>query len=506
MTPASSNVVIARNPATGAELGRVPATPPEAVEAAVVRARSAQCDWGARPWPERCAALAQFWAELARAADAWSDAIRAEVGKPRGEAMAEVVAALDAIRWTVRHGGQALADERLGPGWQRFLLVPSAWVRYRPIGVVGIVGTWNYPLLLNAPVIAQALAAGNAIVWKPSELAALAGERLQHGVEAAGIPEGLVAAVFGGPEVGRALAESDLDKGVFTGGVAGGRRVLETLAARGVPAVAELSGFDAAIVLPDAPVEPSARALAWGAFVGSGQTCVAVKRLYVVGDARPWAEALAERARNLRVGDPVTGTVDLGPMISEAARDRLDAMVKATVAAGARIVHGGEPLEGPGWFYRPTVLLAETAEPEAALTGAFGPVVLVRGVRDADAAIDAANASPFGLAASVWGRDLRAAQALARRLDAGMVAVNDAVTPSAHASAPFGGMKASGFGRTRGVLGLREFTQPQALQVRSPGGFRPQLFPYSDRLERILHVYRGLFHPRSRPKRRGPRT
>src|SRR5512135_534582 len=496
LSTASFNVVIACNPATGAELGRVPPTPPEAGGAAVARARSAQADWGARPWPERRAALARFWAELARAADAWADAIRAEVGKPRGEAMAEVVAALDAIRWTVRHGGRALADERLGPGWQRFLLVPSARVRYRPIGVVGIIGTWNYPLLLNAPVIAQALAAGNAVVWKPSELAALAGERLQHGLEAAGISEGLVSAVFGGPEVGRALAESDLDKGVFTGGVAGGRRVLAALAARGVPAIAELSGFDAAIVLPDAPFEPSARALAWGAFVGSGQTCVAVKRLYVVGDARPWAEAIAERARNLRVGDPAAGTSDLGPMISEAARDRLDAMVKTTVAAGARLVLGGAPIERPGWFYRPTVLLAETAEPEAALAGAFGPVVLVRGVRDADAAIDAANANPFGLAASIWGRDLRAARALARRLDAGMVAANDAVTPSAHAAAPFGGMKASGFGRARGVLGLREFTQPQALQVRSPGGFRPQLFPYSDRLERILRVYRGLFHPR----------
>src|SRR5512135_2013707 len=321
LSTASFNVVIACNPATGAELGRVPPTPPEAGGAAVARARSAQADWGARPWPERRAALARFWAELARAADAWADAIRAEVGKPRGEAMAEVVAALDAIRWTVRHGGRALADERLGPGWQRFLLVPSARVRYRPIGVVGIIGTWNYPLLLNAPVIAQALAAG--------------------------IPEGLVSAVLGGPEVGRALAESDLDKGVFTGGVAGGRRVLAALAARGVPAIAELSGFDAAIVLPDAPFEPSARALAWGAFVGSGQTCVAVKRLYVVGDARPWAEAIAERARNLRVGDPAAGTSDLGPMISAGARDRLDAMVKATIAAGARLVLGGAPIERP---------------------------------------------------------------------------------------------------------------------------------------------------------------
>src|SRR5512142_788217 len=135
----SLKVVIARNPATGAELGRVPATSPEAVGAAVARARGAQADWGARPWPERRAAVARIWAELARAADAWADAIRAEVGKPRGEAMAEVVAALDAIRWTARHGGRALADERLGPGWQRFLLVPSARVRYRPIGVVGII-------------------------------------------------------------------------------------------------------------------------------------------------------------------------------------------------------------------------------------------------------------------------------------------------------------------------------------------------------------------------------
>jgi acyl-CoA reductase-like NAD-dependent aldehyde dehydrogenase len=272
--------------------------------------------------------------------------------------------------------------------------------------------------------------------------------------------------------------------------------VLETLAARGLPALAELSGFDAAIVLPDAPIATTARALAWGAFVGTGQTCVAVKRLYVVGEARPWAEALAEHARRLRVGDPATKDVDLGPMISEAARDRFDATIQATVAAGARIVHGGAPLDGPGWFYAPTVLLAESEAPEAVLAGAFGPVVLVRGVRDADAAVAAANATPFGLSASVWSRDRRVARVLARRLDAGMVAVNDAVTPSAHASAPFGGVKASGFGRTRGTLGLREFTQPQALQVRAPGGFRPQLFPYTDRLEQILRVYRGLFHPR----------
>jgi acyl-CoA reductase-like NAD-dependent aldehyde dehydrogenase len=335
------------------------------------------------------------------------------------------------------------------------------------------------------------------VVWKPSELAALAGERLQRSLEEAGVPAGLVSAVFGGPEVGQALVASAIDKGVFTGGVENGRRVLGELGRRGIPAVAELSGFDAAIVLPDAPLEPTARILTWAAFVGAGQTCIAVKRVYPVDDPRPWAEALADRARSLRVGDPGAGEVDVGPLISESARERFDRTVRSAVEAGARVLAGGSSRTGPGWFYEPTVLLAETAEAESRLAGVFGPVVLVRGVPDADSAVAAANASPFGLAASVWGRDPRAARAVADRLQAGMVGINEAVTPSAHAPAPFGGTKASGFGRVHGALGLREFAQPQVIHARRPGGFRPQLFPYSDRLGRALALYRRLFHPRS---------
>src|SRR5205807_1518859 len=149
-----------------------------------------------------------------------------------------------------------------------------------------------------------------------------------------------------------------------------------------------------------APRASTARALSWAAFVGSGQTCVAVKRVYVVGDPAPWAEELASHARALRVGDPGRAEVDLGPMISESARARLDAQIRAAVARGARVLTGGAPREGPGWFYPPTVLLADPAAPEADLAGAFGPVVIVRGVADADAAVAAANASPYGLGAS----------------------------------------------------------------------------------------------------------
>lgn len=496
MAIAQPEILISRNPATGAELGRVPVTPAEDVAEAVARARRAQQGWGETTWRERQRVLRRWWGILAGQVDDLAGALRQEIGKPAGEALPEVIAALDGLRWTVRHAGRALAGERIGPGWQRWMLMPEARLSWRPLGVIGMIGTWNYPLFLNAPAIAQALAAGNAVVWKPSEWGVLVGRRLQQSLEEAGFPDGLVTAVYGGPEVGAALIGADLDKGMFTGGIDNGRRVLGELARRGIPALAELSGFDAAIVLPDAPLESTARALAWSAFVGSGQTCVAVKRVYVVGDASSWAEDLAGRAKALRVGDPGAGDVDLGPLISEAGRDRFDRAIRAAVAAGARVLAGGAFLPGPGWFYAPTVLVAETADAEEVLAGCFGPVVLVRGVDSPEAAVAAANAGAYGLSGSVWGRDRRAARVVAGRLQAGMVGVNEAVVLAAHAAAPFGGTKASGFGRIHGVLGLREFAQPQVLMARRSGGYRPQLFPYSDRLARSLAVYRRVFHPR----------
>jgi acyl-CoA reductase-like NAD-dependent aldehyde dehydrogenase len=496
-TASCDDELVARNPATGTELGRVPATPPERLPELVARARRAQEAWAASGWRVRQAVLEGWRRVLSREAGEWADRIQAEIGKPRIEAMGgDVLSTLDAIRWTVRHGGRALREQSIGAGGQRWLLMSPASIRWVPYGVVGMLGTWNYPLFLNAPPIAQALAAGNAVVWKASELAVWCAALLDQGLKDAGLPEGLLTVVYGAADVGRALVESDLDKAMFTGGIENGRAVLGALARRGVPALAELSGFDPAIVLPDAPLASTVKALNWAAFVGCGQTCVAVKRVYVVGDAALWADSLAAAARALRVGDPASTPVDMGPMITDRARERFHGMIEASVDAGGVILTGGAPMPGPGWFYPPTVIKSDSAEAEDALAGSFGPVVIVRGFTDAREALHAANRGPYALAASVWGRDMARARAIAGMIHAGMVSINDAVTPTAHASAPFGGARASGFGRTKGPLGLREFAQPLVISRRKAGGLRPHLFPYpkSPWLDRFFTCYRRSFH------------
>lgn len=497
MTTVLDEGLTTMNPATGEAVGRALATPPDEVARVVVQAREAQSRWAETPLADRLALLDRWRAVLNRDAGALADLIRREVGKPTIEAMAaEVVPTLDALRWTSRNARSALAEERLGPSWQRMLLMPTGRLRWLPVGIVGMIGTWNYPLFLSAPPIAQALAAGCGVVWKPSELAVATGGMVQESLREAGLPEGLVGMVHGRGDVGQALLDAPIDKMLFTGGVQTGRRALQSVSARGVPGVVELSGFDAAVVLPDAPLESTARALVWGAFVGCGQTCVGVKRIFVVGDPAPWIRTLVGGIARLRVGDPARPDVDVGPMISEAARSRFDQTIRETVEAGARIEAGGRPIDGVGSFYAPTLLSSESPEPERILEGVFGPVVLIRGVATVDEAVAAVNGSEMALAASVWGRGRSAAGAVARRITAGTVSVNDAVTPAGAAAAPFGGFKSSGFGRTHGAVGLREFAAPQMLFGRGAGGYRPQLFPYgAPFVDRFLTIYRRLFHP-----------
>ncbi|GIW86729.1 MAG: putative succinate-semialdehyde dehydrogenase [NADP(+)] [Isosphaeraceae bacterium] len=483
---------LARNPATGAILSEHQPTSPAELADRVARLRAELPAWSAQPVGRRLGAIYALERSIARAAEPLATALVAEIGKTRIEARIELATTLDAIRWTRRHAASVLRERRARPGLQRLLGLSTARIRLRPHGLVGLIGTWNYPLLLNLAPLAQALAAGNLVLWKPSELATHVGVLTARVLDEA-IP-GLTATILGGPDIGAALIAAGIDHLVFTGGVTTGRTVLAQAGSLGLSATAELSGFDPAIVLPDAPLESTARALAWSAFVSAGQTCVATKRIYTIGDPSPWIDRIAQIAASLRLGDPSSSEVDLGPLIHHAARDRVHATVQAAIAAGARLITGGRIPDGHGSFYPPTVLAAETAQPEAVLAGIFGPVLLVRGVTSLDTAIAAANATSFGLAASVWGRDRRQLRAVASRLEAGMITLNEAVTPAGHAAAPFGGIKASGYGRTRGEAGLLALVQPQAIHFRRPGGVRPQLYPYGPTTESLLQAYLHIIH------------
>ena len=286
---------------------------------------------------------------------------------------------------------------------------------------------------------------------------------------------------------------------MFTGGVENGRQVLAALGRRGIPALAELSGFDPAIVLADAPMEITVRALTWAAFVGCGQTCVAVKRVYVVGDPAPWAEALAAAARALRVGDPAVAgdrrrADDLGEGPRAVPRDDPGGDRRRV----PRVLAGGHPLDGPGSFYPADRAARRFARgggcPGRRLrTGRHRPRRRRPSPRPSPPPIGARSRWRPASGAATHGQ----ARQRGRQLQAGMVTINDAVTPTAHAAAPFGGVKASGYRPDQGPdRDSREFAQPQVVFARSAGGFRPQLFPYpsSVLLERFLSVYRSIFH------------
>jgi succinate-semialdehyde dehydrogenase / glutarate-semialdehyde dehydrogenase len=493
-SPAVPRMIVSRNPATGAELAQIESDSPDLVARLVESMREGVgfTRLGHQRW-SHLDPLRNWYRVLITRAEELADAVSSEIGKPRVEAMAtEILPTLDMLQWTIRNAHRAFATQRVGTWWQRPIR-GDARITWQSHGLIGILGAWNYPILLNAPLIASAIAAGNSVVWKPSEFSAFTGQLLQDTIKQAGLHD-RVRIVQGGPEVGRALAESNVAKIWFTGGITGGRAVLEAAARRGASVVAELSGFDPAIVLPDAPLKPTADALCWSAFVGCGQTCTSVKRIYVLGDARPLAEEIASRASALRVGDPSRGATDMGPMISEDARSRFHQQISAAIASGATLLHGGQSIPGPGWFYLPTVLLATDDRPERDLVGCFGPVVIVRGVRDEAHAIAAANDCPYALTASVWGRDRRKLNTIAQQLDAPAVGINEAVTFFAHPSAPIGGRKASGHGRVHGIEGLREFATPTAIVTRRFRALRPQLFPYSNRFASLIDKYRRLIH------------
>jgi acyl-CoA reductase-like NAD-dependent aldehyde dehydrogenase len=397
--------------------------------------------------------------------DALCAAVKDDLGKLADEVIgAEVLPLADACRFLQRQAGSLLGPRRIPlrsrPLW---LWGQRDVVHRRPRGVIAIIGTWNYPLLLNGVQIIQALTAGNAVLWKPSEVTPATSAAFARLLGRAGFPADLVRVLPATREAGPLALEADVDHVVFTGSVNVGRQIAARLGQRLVSSTLELSGCDPMFVLPDADVDLAAAAAWFGAVVNRGQTCIAVRRAFVhrslyaelTGKLEPWTRA----ARPQQLALP-----------SQARQ--AEQMVKDAARKGGRLLPG-DTIAGDGaTTFRPTVILEATPEMQVFREASFAPLLAVLPYDDLEQALEMDRQCPFGLGASIFTRSARQAQAIAARLRTGSVTVNDVIAPTAHPAVPFGGLRQSGWGVTQGAEGLLEMTVPQVVSVRG-GTYRP---------------------------------
>ncbi|MFI0238618.1 aldehyde dehydrogenase family protein [Streptomyces sp. NPDC016845] len=451
------------SPATGKPIAEHPVHGPEEVDRAVSRARVTQGGWAALPASRRRDHLLRWKKALAHRLNAVARTIAEETGKPAGDAALEVVLTLEHLGWAARHAERVLRRRSVGTGL--FTVHQRASLVHRPVGVVGVIGPWNYPLYTPMGSIGYALAAGNAVVFKPSELTPGTGVLLAELFDAA-VPAhaGLFTTVTGAAGTGDALARSGVDKLAFTGSPGTARKVMAVCAETLTPLLAECGGKDAVIVTGDADLDAAADAIVWGALSNAGQTCAGVERVYAVRDIHAaLCEKVAERARAIHPGAETDA--GYGPMTLPGRLDVVERHVSGAVAAGARAVLGGAgSVRAP---YVTPVVLADVPESAAVMTEeTFGPVVAINPVRDVDEAVERANASRYALGAAVFCRGGRAGAAIAARLRAGAVSVNSVLGFAAVPALPFGGSRDSGFGRIHGAEGLRAFTSVQSTTVQ----------------------------------------
>jgi succinate-semialdehyde dehydrogenase/glutarate-semialdehyde dehydrogenase len=468
------------DPATLEVVGTVRIAPPEEIAEAVAEARAAQRAWGETGFEERRRLLGRVAEAVLDMGDEISATVTAETGKPLVESItSELFVGLDNLIWCARNAGTVLARERLRNP-QPHLRHKRGFLRYEPLGAVAVVSPWNFPFGIPFTETATAVAAGNAVLLKPSELTPLTGALVERAFRAAGSPAGLVRVLQGGGAVGEALARAPgIAKVFFTGSVEVGREVAAAAGSQLRPVTLELGGKDPMLVLDDADLDRAVEGALWGSFSNCGQVCSGVERIYVARAVyEPFVEELVRRARSLRVGAGSDPSSELGPLISEEARDRVEGLVADAVEQGAELrTGGGRPETGlPGWFLEPTVLAGSHGRIER--EEIFGPVVTVEPFGEDEEALRLANASPFGLGASVWTRDAARAGRLADRLEAGSVWTNDVAYSYGAGQASWGGVKQSGYGRTHSKHGLYGCSQVKFVGLDAGRVAVPWWYPY----------------------------
>lgn len=453
-------------PMTGDEIGTVPAATPAAMRGAVERAQAAQSAWADRPLSERVVAVESFAALVRRHRADLLDLVQLESGKTRMDAFEECLDVELTAGYYADHAPAFLAPER-HPGIVPWLTRVTE--HREPYGVAGVIAPWNYPLTLAISDAIPALLAGNAVVCKPAEQTPFTAAFVARLAAAAGIPEACFQVVPGeGEALGGPLVEA-ADVVCFTGSTEVGREVGARAGRELIPVTLELGGSGPMLVREDAPLGRATAGAARGGFASAGQLCIATERIYV-HEARHEAflDRLVERVRGLELGTAFDYGPDVGSLVSRAQLELVESHVDEAVDAGATLLTGGRRRDDVGPFvYEPTVLTDVPEDAAVATEETFGPILTVTPVADDDAAVERANDSPYGLHGSVWTGDPAAGRRLARRLECGSVAVNDAYISSWGSSgAPMGGRKDSGIGRRHGRAGIERFTDSQSVAVQ----------------------------------------
>lgn len=446
------------NPATGAPIAKAPLASEADLDRAVEAARQAFPGWRDTPHAERGKMLRAAATRLIENADALIRLLTSEQGKPRGEARVEIFGAA--------HWLNAFADLELPVSVNEDTAERYSETRRVPVGVVAGISPWNFPVLLSFWKIAPALAAGNTLVLKPSPFTPLT--MLKIGELLRGVfPPGVLNIVSGDDALGpRMTAHPGFDKVSFTGSTATGKRVMASAAADLKRVTLELGGNDAAIVLPDVDIEQTAQALFWAAFRNSGQICIAAKRLYIHADIyEPLTEALLAYARTVKMGNGADEDTQLGPVQNAAQFARVVDLIDDSKAKGYRLLLGGEvDRDAPGYFIPVTIVDNPPEDSRIVQEEPFGPILPLLRFEQVDDAIARANSSEYGLAGSVWSKDIDAARSVAERLETGTVWINEVQHLSPFQ--PFAGHKQSGIGVENGLPGLLEYTVPQTITVK----------------------------------------
>jgi acyl-CoA reductase-like NAD-dependent aldehyde dehydrogenase len=486
-TPLTFEALSSIDPATGRVRGSFGRTLVPQVSELMLKARRAQVAWAKLPVKDRCRRIGVLKTKIFEAANKLADAVVAESGKPRVEAkFADVFVSLDTADYFAKNGPALLRSEKV-PHHSTATRMKSGSLGYEPLGVLGIISSWNYPLAIPIGQIIPAVAAGNAVICKVSDFTPECGVLIERLFRDAGFPEGLVTIVQGSGEVGQALIDAQPDKVFFTGSVFTGRHVAEACARQLIPSVLELGGKDAMIVLSDANLEVASSAAVWGSFTNCGQVCLSVERLFVESSiAEAFTRACVRKTSKLHIGPGTDPKSEIGPLIRPQHVQRMNELISDAVERGAQVLCGGHarPDLGPN-FFEPTVLTGVNSSMQLFRDETFGPVLAIQVVANAEQAVRLANDTEFALAASVWTRDNERGQSVARQLRAGTVMVNDLLSGFAICEAPHGGTGLSGWGRTHGKPGLLEMVNIKYVDVdRLPGMEKPWWYRYGAELEK----------------------